>query len=233
MRKWKLALLLLLTAALIIAGAKLPGITSAVTDSAALGKVSYGILESVQLELRERNSLTTMEKLILSRSGDSIEVTEKDTRMTMEQALEAADEALAPYIDAELITWVGERTTECHPRLMFEASFGLHGYFWNIFITYGGDSSRNLNLLLDDATGKIITIYYATEETLFGETEMSGSLETFVQVYREGLDLPEPSYRKDSTLGRNREVSYWWEEGDYERCVVFCVYDTGFYNYLL
>lgn len=233
MRKWKLTLLLLLTAALILAGAKLPGITSAVTDKAAAGKVSYGILESVQLEFRERNSLSTMEKLILCRSGDSIEASEKDTRMTKEQALEAADEALAPYIDAELITWVGERSAECHPRLMFEASYGLHGYFWDICISYGVDSGKILNLLLDDATGKIVVMDYAVDENLFEEMRISDGLDTFVQIYQEEMHLPEPEYRKDDIRGGVREASYWWEEGEYERCIVFCVYDKGFFNYLL
>lgn len=237
MRKWKIPLLLLLTAGLIVAGAWLPKIIGDFSERASSEGVGYGDIQSVELELRERTTLSMLEKVYLVHQSESITVPESDTAMTTEQAIAAAEAALAPYQDAGLLLgWEGEYTVTARPVLSLDAVSGLYGYFWSVYLTFGGkEPYSQLNLTIDDETGKIIDIYFWNQEQVFPYEKQNYYLETFTQIYLSELELEEPYMVRDTTTSKEGiSMQYWWtfrnNDGLIDYGLEFCCFLQGFYT---
>lgn len=237
MRKWKIPLLLLLTAALIVAGAYLPKVIGDFLERASSEGVGYGEIQSVELELRERNTLSMLEKVYLAQHSEAIAVSESDTAMTTEQAISAAEAALEPYRDAGLLRgWEGEYTVTARPVLSLDAVSGLYGYFWCVYLTFGGkEPYSQLNLMIDDETGKIIDIYFWNQEQIFPYEKQSYYLEAFIQIYMSELGLEPSREAKDTTTSsEGRSTQYWWsfpnQDGILDFGLEFCCFTQGFFT---
>lgn len=234
---WISVISLLLAAALIAVGANLPGITGAVADKATIGSISYDAFQSVQLELREGNTLSTVEKFFLVRNSESIVVSENDTVMTEAQAKAAAEAALEPYFDAGLLPgWEGEYAITCRPVLAYDTATALYGYFWGVYLTLEEDAPYSqLNLVIDDETGKLVNLYFWMREPVFEAEELDDRLETFVHTFLGGLELDLPEEGRDTTTSKEgRSTQYFWSfenlNGQTSFGAEFCIFPQGFYS---
>lgn len=233
---WISAASLLLAVALIMAGANLPAITGALTDKAAIGAVSYDTLQSVQLELREREKQSTVEKLFLMHTSESIAVAENDTLMTEEQVKAVAEAALEPYFSAGLLPgWEGEHTLSCRPVLSFNIASSLYGYFWGVYLTIEEEAPYSqLNLVIDDETGRLVDIYFWMREPVFEEDELGRYLEAFIDVFFDGLELEQLEDRWEATGSLDeRSAQFFWSvedlNGKNDFGMTFCIFPQGFY----
>lgn len=230
-------LILLLTAALLVAGAYLPKLTGSLTDAAAL-QAGYSDIQSVELELRERTELTMLEKVYLARNSESINVTENDTVMTMEEAIAAAENALVPYFSAGLLPqWGGEYSSEARPILSMDLASGLYSYFWVVylFIEEMPYSHSQLNLVIDDQTGKILDIYCWSSDQVFPEEECCANLSVFMEIYLNELALEIPyETNHTSTDKTGCSIQYFWtlpnNDGILDFSQEFCFFPWGFYT---
>lgn len=231
MGKWKGPLLLLLTLALVAAGALLPRLVAAVTDGSAAERVDYGELTPVELDLREKTSLTTEQKLFLVHHGDSIQISAADVSMTEAEALAAAENALTPYYDAGLLPTLAAGETTCSPVLTYSTINDFYGYFWQITILQ--DGNWQLELVLDDETGRLMSIFFWTGDHVFYEEKMDATLETFVDICLGALELERPEDSQYTGLdGERRSVRCWWlipdNSGELNFSVEFMLCPNGF-----
>ena len=69
MRKQKIPLLVLLTIALLIAGANLPALAAAIQDKAIVNHADFGEMESLKLDFSDSEVAPLLQKLALLRDG--------------------------------------------------------------------------------------------------------------------------------------------------------------------
>lgn len=231
MKKWsflKPLILLLLTAAVIAAGARLPAIAG--DWMSRDDTVSYADITPVELEFGDRAALSPLKKMYLVGQFDGINVSERDTRMTSAQALEAAETVLAPYIDAGLVNWTGGNVDICQPKLLFDNGTGWYGYFWIISKTGEELQANTLSLILDDETGRLVRISYSEDREEITDAGLDAKLDALVRIYQESLDLGEPEFQKDTTTGYGiRSVMVYWSDGELAQQAEFVAHSAGFY----
>ena len=87
---------------MITLGAFLPGLTAAVVDRQQ--KIGYADIAPVELELQEKDSLTMLEKVYLSRSSsDALDISSTSMQMTEDMVKDAVRTGLEPYLEADLL----------------------------------------------------------------------------------------------------------------------------------
>lgn len=236
MGKLKLPLCLLLVAVLLVTGAFLPQISAAVLDHTIGEQGGSSPIQPVQLELNQKKKLTDLEKLYLVNISECIDASVDDTVMSEEDVKAAVKTALEPYFDAGLIRgWDGEYTISCRPVLGFDVATGLYDYSWSVYLS--NESSpvyTQMNLVIDDETGKLLHIYYWIDEPVFSQEEMDGCLKSFTEIFRSELDLGIPYSERDTTTSKDgRSMQYFWSfwnvDGEIGFAVDFCIYPYGFY----
>lgn len=189
MGKVRSSLILLLTIVCIGLLAFLPQFTGWVQDAAALGEVSYGQSSAVELEIRE--DMHALGKLaLLCRMEGVLEVPEAMAEMTMEEAEQAAVDALRPYMEAGLIPEFTAWHVEARPLLILTPeAVDLAGLLWAVTIFADDEGVLNVHLDIDDATGALLRLSFSYE--YWEQTDLSGSLSRFAEVYFAGLELEE------------------------------------------
>ena len=248
MRKVKLALLLVLTAAVLVGGAALPHLMAAVTDSRASGKVSYAPVQTVELELDANGAeeaADMMAKLALYDAMYTIPLDLAAAQMTQEQVIAAAQNELQPYVDAGLMEWCD------FDYVMTEFYAAIDPFdpdqtntFWGVTLSLQEKPYTSVFLHLDDETGKILYLTYTTQGRDFSAEEQAVVLELFPSIYFDALGLGESAeYLRVNGLlssynlgGAGISCAYTFGTVEYgEVMMEFCAREYGFdmtFNYL-
>lgn len=175
MRRIRNILIVLLAAAILCGCAVLPRIVAEIQDGALLNVLSYGQMNPVKLELSQEEAqtgsgLNIMEKLAIYRNGNSFYPGEDyPTVHTKEEILAFAEKALSTYRDAGLIREDMEANMmdEYQPVMMFHSSApGKLFAIWYVTM-WNYDCGSFLGMAIDDETGQVLLMDYAS-----GETEM-------------------------------------------------------------
>ncbi len=185
-------LLRMLTAgAIVLLMAVLPLLTALWQDALTLGTPGIGQLPSVELNIRE--NLPGLGLLALVDQGKNWNITDVSAaRLTEEEAIQTALEALEPYHQKGLLDtsqpFVPYRTE------LFAVSLptGLAGVMWSItmIVEKEGIYQAEVDLLLDDATGKLVHINYGGEKRI-SQGEMAVFLENLAAVFFGQLGIGE------------------------------------------
>lgn len=194
MKKLKIFLLLLLTAALLLGCAVLPKAAAWLQDKAA-GTVHYADLQPVYLELgseapETEPAFNILEKLSIIQQSYMFPLTSGSMRMTEEEVMAAAMEQLQPYFDSGFIS------ESDFPYYMPAATIamsadqlGTYVKFWTVNLVNENDPYRSVFLHLDDETGKILLIQYETTTENFYKENQQWVLEEVAAFFFQGLGL--------------------------------------------
>lgn len=234
MKKTRNWMIVAMTAVCIGLIALLPGIVGWYQDRLARNQVSYEQSAQVQLEIRE--NMSVLGKLsLLGRMEGVLEVPEAFTEMTVEEAEQAALEALQPYVDAGLIPEFTVWHIEAQPLLIRTAEAAdLAGLVWAVTILEDDEGVMHMSLDIDDATGKLLRLNYTYE--YWGKTDLPGTLAQFAETYFAGLALED--YRSFATEDlQNKYIGddvagtrYWVADAVYGDVILdLYVYLYGFY----
>lgn len=160
MGKLKTGLILLLTLALLTAGACLPRIAAAVQDGRTMGAPATQQVRSVQLEIR--TDPPALEKLAMfSKQDGVIEIPEGSAALSTAEAEELAYQALELYIEAGLIKPFETYTYDIRPLLaQVPDDPELTGVYWNVSIAEEMEGYCMATLAIDDETGKVLLIHF-------------------------------------------------------------------------
>ena len=238
MRHRKIAPVLLLTVAVLLLVACLPGITGCCMDCMTHGKVDTAPIGHVELQLGTREEIDPgrmFQRLALERNMQLIPVTNREATMTKEQVFSAVEEQMGEY---DFFQWFDytQRTAEPHLAMDPEDSDN-YAILW--VVDYASkEPYHNLFLHVDDTTGAIVKIDYYTHETLYPAQEQRDIFEGWTTTYFERLGLgmtsdyvqslevrTEGSKEKDSMA-----VHYHLQEIQYGLVTVsFTVKPGGFY----
>ena len=221
---------------MITLGAFLPGLTAAVVDRQQ--KIGYADIAPVELELQEKDSLTMLEKVYLSRSSsDALDISSTSMQMTEDMVKDAVRAGLEPYREADLLRgWTEDTLFQCRPILMIDEATGLYGQAWVVFLSRGVTHTAQINLLVDDETGRLLDIYSWSFDWLYASRDMSECLETFMALYLQGLELEEPYYIRDTTTSSEGvSLQCWWQfpldsDSAVDFDIEFCFFPQGFYT---
>lgn len=187
MGKMRKGLILLLTLLCIGLMAFLPRLTGWVQDRRTENKVLYEESPQVRLEIQQDMSL--LGKLaLLCRMEGVLEVPEAMAKMTAEEAERTAVDALKPYMEAGLIPEFEVWHVEASPLLILTPEeVDLAGLVWATTILADEEGVLNVSVDIDDATGTLLRLNFSYE--YWGETDLSGSLSRFGEVYFTGLGM--------------------------------------------
>lgn len=234
MRKFKTALFVFLTLAVLVFFAFAPHMVSAILDDNTLGRVSLDPMVSPELKLRK--NIPALGKLaMLSQMEGTIALAEEKATMNREQVMEAVYEALRPYLDAHLVTY-SEQDIEMFPHLVqIPEHLELQSIVWIVMVHGDPKSFTFFDLLIDDETGQLLRISYVTENGMF-HLSAEDVLTHFEEIYFSQLGVSDyahaweadmaPVNPGDSGSGK-RYVFTSDEYGDIP--VDLYVYDYGFY----
>lgn len=234
MGKMRNSLILLLTLLCICLMAFLPWITGWLQDRRTENQVLYENSARVQLEIRE--DMSVLGKLsLLCRMEGVLEVPETLTEMTVEEAEQAAVDALQPYMEAGLIPEFTVWYVEARPLLILTPEEAeLAGLVWAVTVLADDEGVLNVSVDIDDATGTLLRLNFSYE--YWEKTDLSGSLYRFAEIYFAGLgvedyeqfatDELENRYIGDDVAG----IRYRMEDADYGQVNLdLYVHRYGFY----
>lgn len=226
--------ILALTALLICLCALLPRFMGLVQDRRALNRVGYSQSAQVQLDIQQ--DMTPLGKLaLLCRMEGVLEVPEAMAEMTVEEAEQAALDALQSYVDAGLIPEFPVWHIEAKPLLILTPEeVDLAGLVWAVTVLSDEEGIMNVSLDIDDATGTLLRLNYTYE--YWGRTDLSGTLARFAETYFAGLAVEdyedfstedlENKYIGDDTVG----IRYRLEDASYGQVNLdLYVHRYGFY----
>ncbi len=188
--KWKTAFWILLTAALVILGAFLPGILTTARENLFIP--GFADISSVELQLRSSDGAYLKDALSLTgNAGTTVSVTENMTVHTEEEILELAQSHLQPYLDQGLILMpdldIPMQTFSCEPHLMVSQGDNAgSAIFWNLQIQFDKEEPA-LWLRIEDRTGALVLLDYHCSK--------AGSFEA-------------PFFRKDESIYRLCETYF-------------------------
>lgn len=190
MRKFRTALILLITMAFLTLGAFLPMLIAAATDC-NLNQSGSRELPSIALDVSDSNgeprSLSAAGKIALLRDGKMINITEKEASMTDAEVNAAVEAAMEEYTVAGIFDWFEHTAWNTQPKLCIDPDApDNYGIFWTVAILNENQPYQSLVMDIDDHTGKVFSIRY----DIFGEYSLdgieernSGIRDTFVHVY--------------------------------------------------
>ena len=167
MRKQKIPLLVLLTIALLIAGANLPALAAAIQDKAIVNHADFGEMESLKLDFSDSEVVPLLQKLALLRDGSFYTVSPNKTKIRQSEIEQLVKDGLAPYYEAELIpyNWQ-EYEFIAVPHLVYsDADKDTYAIFWVVSIHWP-ETGDKLSLYVDDGSGLILYLHYGAASTL-------------------------------------------------------------------
>lgn len=238
MKHRKTGAILLLTAAILLLVAGLPGITGCCMDCLTLEKPDSAPIGQIELQLGTREEMDPgrmFQRLALERNMQLIPVTSREATMTKDQVFSAVEEQMGEY---DFFQWFDytQRTAEPHLAMDPEDSDN-YAILW--VVDYASkEPYHNLFLHVDDTTGAIVKIDYYTHETLYPAQEQRDIFEGWTNTYFERLGLGMTSDYVQSLEVRTEEskekdsmaVHYHLQEIQYGLVTVsFTVKPGGFY----
>ena len=191
MDKCKNVVTIILTAFLIVLGAMLPMLVTALQDKAVQNHTAYANSSSVLLEFPSGESLSTVDKLILLNQNNCYPITEDDAKMDASQVLSLVQAHMAQYIDAELLHALDYSQYQIIPSICIDEATQAHFIVWAVYIE-NGDTDL-LTAVVDDDTGIIFSVDYQTYEQRYDLTSdrHDHKIEAFMEVFLSQLDLQE------------------------------------------
>ena len=160
MGKIKSALVILLTAALLVGGSMLPAVAARIQDHTTTNVVQYENIEALQLRLEEEAlSMTYPEKMFLMMHGEALDIEGKDTKIKEQNILEATYTAIAPYMELFLGASVDNDYVEYDPIMVYDGVDPSHYVnYWHVTMSLDMSLHDSLSVILDDETGKLLAI---------------------------------------------------------------------------
>lgn len=198
MQKLKYAFALLAMAAVLALGALAPQAVAKAQDRRNLGKTTCLDIGALNLEIEEPKPYEQQiwEKLAALSAGSSILASEEQTQNSREEILRIYNQEYDRYVSGGLINVYAPPELEtCSPYLyIMEVQGGFYSNIvWCVEASFfGPDCGSTLMMILDDETGKLLQIWYNSDDRswyLDGES----ALEQLCELYFTGLDLPEGS----------------------------------------
>ena len=247
MRKLKIPVLILITIALLIVGATLPAIASALQDQAVVNRSGFGEMESLKLDFSDPEVAPVtplLQKLALLRDGSFYTVSPSKTKIAQSDIEQVVRDGLDPYYEAELIpyNW-GNYEFSALPHLVYsKVDVDAYAIFWVVSI-YWLDSEEYLDLYVDADTGNILYLHFSSYKTLeaytaYGYLGMLSSTYLNATGLMEIMNDPGSWAVKDvtcDTSGLNAQNDPWIayriihpEYGELE--IQFWLYQNGFYT---
>lgn len=192
---WKTAALVLLSFAVLVLGALLPGILADIQEqSYAPG---FAAMNSVELQLRSDGNISLKDAIsLVCNSTNTVEVGEEMTTRTAAEVMDLAEELLQPYLELGLIIAPGldvrSQTYSCVPNLVVsEGEAASSVIFWQVLILFDEEEPA-LRLAIEDQTGALAALdyhYSKTDYVYSGVTYFvpDATLETLCKIYLDGL----------------------------------------------
>lgn len=166
MSKLKTGLVLLLTVLLIAALAVLPQAVAGVLDFLGNEKNGTASMQSVELAFdadRVDEPGYMMRKLALEQNMNTIPIAPEQASMTEEEALIAAQDAMAPYLEAHVFEWFEYTFSSAEPYLAVDpGDKNNNSVFWSVAFLHEEKPYHSLFLHIDDETGCILFLTYET-----------------------------------------------------------------------
>lgn len=234
MRKFKVAVAVLITVTILIAGAYIPKLVARFLDWQNTGKSTLNPIASIELNIHKE--LSPIGKLVMMGSLESLlPIRESKAGMTSEEVMDAVIKGLTPYMDTQLVVFYDERV-DMQPYLVQVPGIPeLQRVVWQVTVS-GNDSDFNFfDLLIDDETGKILRINYTAEnpQIPYGRDE---TLNLFMEIFFSSLGIDnfgeylvedlEYAYTGDNAIA----VRFRFEDEQYGGVNVdMFVHENGFY----
>lgn len=203
MHKRKICIAVLLTFALLAAGACFPNIVSHILDWQHNGVPSYNPIMSIQLEIK-RDVPALGRLAMMSRMDGYIELAESKASMTKEEVMTAVSNGLAPYIDTQLmdaqLMEYSESDVQLHPCLIQVPNMpDLQGVVWFVTVSADPNAFSYLGMAIDDETGDILQINYTCEVEM---NTISGveALNQFADIFFSSLGIEDYWYFAETNL---------------------------------
>lgn len=160
---WKTPLLVLLTIAVLVLGALLPGILANIHEGSY--EPGFAAMNSVELQLRSHGSISLKDAIsLVANSTNAVEVDEAMTTRTKEEILDLTGELLQPYLDREVILAPGldvpAQAYSCIPSLSVSSGDSAGStVFWTVLILFDEEEPA-LQVAIEDRSGAIIALGY-------------------------------------------------------------------------
>lgn len=249
MMRWKTAVILLLCALVIIAGALLPKLVGSLMDRYETGRVEQAGISQIHLEF-DNSGMTMREKLaLLSSSTSAMQVSTDMTVQTSAQVWQIAMKTVENYRQAGLIPTdlSAANISYCVPTMVYWEKQGgtseIHSnIFWELSIADGAGGDNALTMTIDDRSGIVCTLSYQNVMTHREDhSRLDKALETLcslalVDLGEEFSDV-DPQALVDAAGIQGTASSYaaadiaWQDTIHGEIRLAFVVSEVGFYTY--
>lgn len=198
---------LLITAALLILVACLPGITGCCMDCMTHGKADTAPITQIELQMGDRAEVEPgrmFQRLALERNMQTIPVTSREAAMTKDQVFSAVEEQMENY---DFFQWFDYTQRTAEPQLAIDPEDSdNYAIIW--VVDYASkEPYHNLFFHVDDTTGSILKIDYYTHEELYPPEEQRYIFENWCGVYFDRLGLGMDSEFMESVEVRSEETS--------------------------
>ncbi len=236
--KHKTLLRVLVAITLVSVMAVLPILTSLWQDRATLGKPSVGKIQNVELNFE--HGIPGLGLLALMYQEKQWEpVNEVAASMTREEAKQAALDAILPYQEADLIDREISFELYLVEASVLSSTSGQASIVWSATVVARreGQTVGEIQLTLEDATGRVMSMVYATE-SLIPEADRVEILDAFTGLFFTQLGIEDYSQAAaddlDNTyIGDDGAVAqrYRFRDTVYGEVVVnLFVHQYGFYT---
>ena len=210
----------------------LPVIATGVQDSTIQGKVFYDTMDEMHLNLHE---LSPLGKLYLAANGSIIETSEDRAQLTAKDIQRILEYELQPYLRKGLLKeQIADFTIQCAPKLYYIVdSPGVSHIFWLVSMSCDSDERREMELCIDDQTGRIITIHYDCAQPVYEDWQWDELLVEFYKIYLNRLDLtPQEGFHKPTDC--QTSTVFRWGDVEYgDIAILFTVYSHGFDTWII
>lgn len=162
MKKLKIPMVILLTLGLLFVFACLPGIVSAISDFHAAKAPTYRDIHSVRLDITQEGQLRFLDKLLLLRDAQAVDLNQSQATMTEAEVEAAVTAFLQKCESAGIIDPFVPTHISMQPKLMYDYyNSSNHLVIWTVTVISKKEPNRTFLLDVDDETGAILCISYS------------------------------------------------------------------------
>lgn len=237
MRKLQIILVLLVAGILVAGCGFMPMILARIQDYTSMNQIQYEQVNSVELAfVEDEPSLPLLEKLNILKFAGSIEIDANETNMSEAEAKAAFLNALQPFLDSGVIpVSLDNMEIWIYPQVAYNREDPREFMtVWTLDIVSHAEPYQSLGAVLDDETGKILSISYTsyTEEAYERPDSAEEHLLLLAQVYFDGLGIQpineEDWYNTEAT----KELLHVFDTPDHGLLIIgFSLHSEGFFTY--
>lgn len=234
MRKFKATAAVLITVAVLIAGAYIPRLVAHFLDWQTAGKSTLNPIASIELHIRKE--LSPIRKLVMIGSCESLlPIRESKAGMTSKEVMDAVIQGLTPYLDTQLVVLYDEQV-DMQPYLVQVPGIPeLQKVIWQVTISGNDSDFSYFDLLIDDESGNILAIDFTAENPKHPHTK-DEVLVLFADIFFSGLGIEDHweflvKDLESAYVGDNaKAIRFRFEDPQYgEVNIDLFVHDYGFY----